>query len=98
MLLPIDHPQAPMYWMYETSGMLSAAVHKYFSEKPLTAEDISYLRAYIRQWIFSPVWEQNPYGDGTNLKDLRDMVDGLTTREQIDRWIYKALEVGQDPF
>jgi hypothetical protein len=35
-LLPPDHPDAPKYWTYESSGVLKPAVEKYLNGKWLT--------------------------------------------------------------
>lgn len=43
------------------------------------------------------VWDQNPHSSGGAIACLRDMLDSLVSRKQIDRWIQKALEVGIDP-
>lgn len=79
------------YWMYETSGVLRPAVEAYLLGRLMTEAEIAALRAYLRQWIFAPVW----WGDG--IAGLRDRIDGLTTREAIAAWLDAADEFGIDP-
>lgn len=95
-LLTADDPRAPKYWMYETSGLLGEAVRAYLENAALTEVQISYLRAYLRQWIMSPVWNENPYGT-RDLEGLRDGINSLTNRAQIATWINRAVAIGIDP-
>ena len=100
-LLDLSDPQAPHYWMHETSGVLAGPVQRYFEGEALSDADIGALRAYLRQWIGSPVWDADPHVDehGRNaLQGLRDLIDSLTNREQISRWVQQSLEIGIDPF
>jgi hypothetical protein len=91
----------PGYWMDETSGVLRPAVRTYLRhDDPLTEAHVAALRAYLRQWIVSPVWDQNPHAtetDGEMLAELRHGVDRLHTREAIDLWLYEADALGIDP-
>lgn len=82
---------APNYWMSETSGVLRPVVEKYLRGEKLTDEEVATMRAYIRQWIFAPVWK------GPEIEGLRDLVDSLTTQAQIDTWLEKAAEALVDP-
>ena len=82
----------PKYWMDETSGRLRRAVEAYLKAGPMTDDQISYMRAYLRQWIMSPEW-----GGDEKLDQLRAGVDGLTSREAIDKWIVDALVIVIDP-
>ena len=83
--------RAPGYWMHETSGVLQPAVMAYLEGKPLSVEDIATLKAYCRHWIMTPVWA------GPTIDELRAGVDGLTSREAIERWMDLAIEEGVDP-
>lgn len=80
------------YWIYETTGVLRPAVEAYLRREHLDDGDISALRAYLRQWIFAPVW-----GIDVGLFALRARIDSLTSREAIDRWLDDALKIGIDP-
>jgi hypothetical protein len=86
----------PGYWMHETSGVLRPAVEAYLQGKALSPPQIATLRAYFRQWIMSPVWDQNPHGN-PGLAQLRAGIDGLTSRAAISLWLHKAVEEGIDP-
>ena len=58
----------------------------------MTQEQIATMRAYLRQWIMAPwCWIGKP------VEELRGRIDQLTSREAIDEWLWKALEVGIDP-
>ena len=92
--------RGPGYWMDETSGILRPAVEAYFRHEALNEAQIAALRAYLRQWINSPVWDQNPHATETDrelLAELRHGVDRLLTREAIDLWLYEAVAIGIDP-
>lgn len=82
---------APGYWMHETTGVLAPAVHAYLSAEPMTGEQIAALRAYLRQWIFAPVWR----GDG--IDELRSLIGTLTTRRAIEDWLDDAVALGINP-
>lgn len=81
----------PGYWMAESTGALRPAIEAYLSGGPVSADQIAALRAYLRQWIFAPVWL------GNDLIELRRRIDGLTSREAISAWLADALEIGIDP-
>jgi hypothetical protein len=83
---------APGYWMHETTGVLRPAVEAYLLDEPMTSGQIATMRAYLRQWIMAPGWVAGPVID-----QLRGMVDFLTTREEIDRWMGIAMDEGIDP-
>lgn len=85
-----DHPP-PGYWMHETSGVLRPAVEAYLEHREMTPEQIAAMRAYLRQWIASPLWR------GADIDFLRLGIDGLTTRDAIDDWLSLALDAGIDP-
>lgn len=82
---------APGYWMYEQSGVLIPVVQAYLHGQPMTLKQIATMRAYLRQWISAPGFI------GPEIDELRGRVDGLTSQEAIDVWIYDAVEAGADP-
>jgi hypothetical protein len=82
--------KVPGFWMNETSGVLKPAVEAYLRGQPLSDEQIAALRAYLRQWIAGGFLDDA-------VEELRADIDGLTTREAINRWLHKALAVGIDP-
>ncbi len=91
---------APHFWMYETGGELRIAVEDYLNERVMSLRQIALMRAYLRQWIASPVWDMHPFHHWDNrgqLRQLREDVEGIVTCAHIDAWIEKALDVGIDP-
>jgi hypothetical protein len=92
----------PGYWVNETGGELVPAVHRYLKGEALTLRDVSLIGAYIRQWIESPVWEQNPHIDDEGRECLAALrvtaaARFLTNRKAIDDWIAMAEDFGVDP-
>jgi hypothetical protein len=88
----------PRYWRDETSGKLAHAVGVLVGgRRELTTEEFGYLRAYIRQWVNARIWDRNPYGQPGELDGLRDAVNSLTNRAQIQMWLARALALGIDP-
>jgi hypothetical protein len=79
--------------MNETSGELRPAVEAYLKGEVLTPGHIAALRAYLRQWIDSPVWMS---GDD-EVDQLRCGIDALNSRAAIDLWLSAAAEIGIDP-
>jgi DNA transposition AAA+ family ATPase len=77
--------------MHETSGVLRPAVLAYFAGGIMTDGEVAAMRAYLRQWIDAPAWQ------GEDVQELRDAIDGLTSRERIDAWLLAADRVGIDP-
>ena len=89
----------PVYWMYESSGVLRPAVEAYLNDEPLTGAQIAALRAYCRQWIMSDVWDHPDVSEEGRgwLAELRSDVEGLTSRAAIASWLYRAAGAGLDP-
>jgi hypothetical protein len=81
----------PGYWRNETSGRLEPVIKKYLAGGPLSPYEIVAMRAYLRQWIEPDVWE------GDAIADLRVAVGLISSREDIEKWLAAALEVGIDP-
>jgi hypothetical protein len=88
---PIGSASGMGYWMFDTSGVLRPAVEAYLHNGNMAPEQIAALRAYLRQWIFSPFWR------GDELDELRRGIDGLTSRAAIDAWLDAAEMAGIDP-
>lgn len=95
------HPlQRPGYWMQEASGVLRPVIESYLLGRPMTTLQIAGMRAYLRQWIMSPVWTSNPELDTAGrakLADLRDRIETLTDQNAIEQWIDDAQAFGVDP-
>jgi hypothetical protein len=105
-LPPPDSPDAPKYWRHETGGELRIAVENYLNNRLMTVRDVALMRAYLSQWIESPVWGMNPHlADGgpdaiaavAALAGLRIRASRIQTVEDIHRWIADALAEGHDP-
>jgi hypothetical protein len=77
--------------MNEQSGALHDAVEAYLFNAVLTDAQITDLRDYLRQWVNTEGFR------GPGIDELRQAVDGLTSREALDRWIMKAVDEGIDP-
>jgi hypothetical protein len=95
-----DDPRAPKYWMHETGGELVPAIGRLMKGAPLAPRDIAVIRAYVRQWINSPVWDMNAHAgaaDAAALAMLRQAVDGLTTAARINLWLAMADAEGMNP-
>ena len=91
--LPPEHPDAPKYWMLETSGELAAAVKRYLDlPRHLEPRDVDLIKAYLWQWVRSPVWA--PSGA---LEALRLMVAAIQTENDISRAITAAIRLEMDP-
>ena len=91
---------APGYWMHETSGVLRPAVDAYLAGGAMSPEQIAAMRAHLRQWIDSPVWDQNPHateGDRQWLAMMRRLVASLNSRPTINAWLASAIDQGMDP-
>lgn len=96
-LLPPDHPQAPKYWMNETGGKLVPAIERYLKGTPADADDVNLIRAYLRQWIDSPVWNDGDDQARDDLSELRRKVREIRTRLDIDQWLEAANDLAIDP-
>lgn len=81
----------PGYWMHETSGRLQPAVLALIRREPLTPEQVALLRAYFRQWIAAPGFR------GPEVEALRESVNDLCSRDEIEKWLIGALAAGADP-
>ena len=79
-------------------GVLRPAVERYINREPPLPADIGALRAYLRQWIMHPGWDKNPFGGAESLKALREGIDRLHTRADVDEWSRLAEDFGVDPW
>jgi len=91
----------PLYWADEVGGELSLAVQQYV-ENPnrLTLKDVALIRAYLRQWIGSGVWDRNPNHTAESLLKLRSLragVDVIRCQADIGSWLRRAVDLGLDP-
>jgi hypothetical protein len=91
-LPPPGHPDAPNYWMSETSGVLKPVVEDYLKGKPLAPEQVAIMRAYLWQWVKSPVWPPSGL-----LEALRLRAAAIQTEEDVHSCINAAIEMDMDP-
>jgi hypothetical protein len=89
-VLPESGP-GPGYWPNEQTGVLVPVVHAYLRGDSLSDEEVAIMRAYLRQWIMSPVWA------GKGIPELRASIDGINSRKDIKRWLNRAFDLGIDP-
>ena len=80
----------PGYWMNETSGVLRPAVEAYLWGGEMTGRHFAAIRAYLRQWMAAD-WR------GPMIDVLRSQLGEINTREDISRWLDRALDAGIDP-
>jgi len=90
--LPPDHPDAPKYWMHESSGVLEPVVRAYLQGDELEAHQVDLMRAYLYQWVMAPVW-----GPSSILEALRLRAAAIESRRDIDDAIEAMVEIGMDP-
>jgi|KBSSwiS6_1023812.scaffolds.fasta_scaffold226180_1 hypothetical protein len=97
-LLPPGHPQAPKYWMYEVGGKLVPAIKRYLEGTRPFPDDVNLIRAYLIQWIASPVWNGGVDDETrSDLTRLRSEVRTLRSTGEITKWLADALDIGIDP-
>lgn|SRR5215467_2269136 len=93
-------PQAPKYWMYEQGDELKPAIVAYMNGERLTARQVAFIRAYLRQWIDSPAWDMNPALDNEGRAELavmRDRVRRIASESDISRSVSMMTTAGMDP-
>ena len=90
--LPPDHPDAPKYWVHESSGVLEPVVRAYLQGDDLDAGQVKLMQAYLWQWVKSPVWEASSI-----LEALRLRAAAIESRRDIDDAIEAMVEIGMDP-
>jgi hypothetical protein len=100
-LPPPDDPRAPKYWRYETSGELAIVVGVYLAAvRALTMREIALMRAYVKQWIDSPVWDLNPELTAESRAELawiRESAGRIASESDLRAWLRVAEGQGFDP-
>lgn len=88
----------PGFWRNETSGVLAPAIHAYLTNKVMTDGEIAAMRAYLRQWIMAPCWQDPTDAEHAPiLTRLRADLNDLITRAAIARWLELADDIAIDP-
>lgn len=88
---PVDQP--PHYWMTEQTGLLAAAVERYFTGEPLPPGELDLIRQYLRQYLERAVMT----GDAKRGILLSRVVALRSTRD-IERLADELAEIGVEPF
>ena len=86
-------PISPKYWQDGLDAeIFRPIVKQYLEQGILDAEGIAVMRAYLRYWIDSPIWNQVD-----TLRDLRDRVAGIEDAEDVQAWLRDARKLGIVP-
>jgi hypothetical protein len=82
-----------MDWTFEPSE-LSVAVHAYMAGEDLTVRDVALMRAYLKQWVDSPVWGD----EGLQwLAELRQRVRAIASPDDITQALSIMTAYRMDP-
>lgn len=85
-----------LYWKFEKSGVLRAAILRFIRKEHLTECDIDLIRQYLSHWADFEWWRVTE--DGLmELQNLRASARNIKTREQIEKWIAAASSLNIDP-
>lgn len=85
------------HWRQADSSELTLAVEQYLrAPSAMTERDIVVMRAYLRQWIMSPAF------DDPRFAGLRETVNaplswGMSAHIGLRNWIQRAIEIGAGP-
>ena len=90
-MILLDHPNAPKYWRREPGRELARGVTRYLNGYTLTEAEVYLMRAYLWQWVKSPVWA--PSGA---LKALRLRVAAIANTADVRRAIGTIVKHGMD--
>lgn len=93
-------PAAPKYWQNEQGGELQPAVLAFLHGDVLTVREVALMRAYLKQWIDSPVWNMNPHinADGlAELEAMRKQVQAIVSERDIRECIGQMVGAGMNP-
>jgi len=93
-------PKPPAHWKDDAGEQLAPAITRYLKGERLSSHEIGVIRAYLVQWIDSPIWDQTKdmHDAGrAELAELRRAAVKITNRQAIDEWIEVATDWGMDP-
>lgn len=97
--------QIPLRWQDEQSGTIPTAVKAYLDaniqKNPnlVTDEQLEIVRAYLEYFVNAPCWNIAAEENLTrriHARLKRDIVKAHSV-SAIQRWIFRALEIGMDP-
>ncbi len=93
-------PKPPGHWKDEGGEQFAPAITRYLKRERLSNHEVGLIRAYLVQWIDSPVWDQSAVmqdAGRTELAELRRAAAKITNRKAIDEWIEVATDWGMNP-
>jgi hypothetical protein len=96
----LDPSSGPGFWRNETGGALVPAMEAYLRGDVLNVRQVALIRAYLRQWIASPIWDENPAADvkaKLALAELRFLVCNIQSQSAISIWLRRAIDMGINP-
>jgi hypothetical protein len=95
---PEPQNAAPRYWRDHLSSY-GESMGRYIAGEDMTIMDLMIVQTYLRQWVQSPVWEdeQRPAAARLALSLLRMKARRANTREQLRSCMKMAAEMGMDP-
>lgn len=88
---PVAAP--PHYWMSEQTGLLAAAVERYFNGEPLAPAELAFIKQYLQQYLERAVMT----GDAKREMLLARVLALRSTRD-IERFADELAEIGVEPF
>jgi len=95
--IPTDDPLALKHWTHETTGVLQPVIQRYLRGETLDSNQLAIFRTYLRQWIFSPFWDQDLDGVQLKLNQLRRGVSSIDDMPRLHKWMEEAVILGMNP-
>lgn len=92
----------PLNWQDDTSGQMLGAVMAYLRQDP-TPEELKLVIAYLQYHIHAPAWLDGalmgPIDPAivAEIEALRAQALAMTTLEEVNQYIYRALRAAIDP-
>ena len=93
----------PLYWHNCTHPAIPQAIQAYLEQRA-TAQQLKFVIAYLQHLIHAPCWlEAFPSSNGpaattaTEIAALRQFSLTMTTVEQVNHFINRALDINIDP-
>lgn len=88
---------APLRWQDDVTGKLPRAVFAFLGgQHTCTPEELALVADYLLYYIKAPCWKTEA-GPEIFAALRAATVETLSSREALDAWLMKALEVGIDP-
>ncbi len=71
-------------------------VFAFLDGQPLTDVQLEMVRDFCEYYIFAPCWQTQ--GAEEQFQRLREQIQTIGTRQELEVWLHESLEVGIDPF